>query len=67
MFYFWGYSSAFVIYAALSYFFPATETIIPATIYEDSDVASTGSFQEDKAESDTPDEKKTIQVESSSV
>lgn len=67
MFYFWGYSSAFLVYAGLSHFFPAPETIIPATIYEDSDVISAGSFDEDKAESEEPNEKKTVEVESSAV
>jgi NCS1 family nucleobase:cation symporter-1 len=68
MFYFWGYSSAFVVYAGLSYFFPAPETCVPATIYEDSDVISAGSFHgdgEDRAGSE--DEKKVVEVESSAV
>jgi nucleobase:cation symporter-1, NCS1 family len=64
MFYFWGYTSAFVVYAGLSYFFPAEETQIPATIYDDdTDVVSA----EDKGESDTPDEKKTYEVDASPV
>jgi NCS1 family nucleobase:cation symporter-1 len=67
MFYFWGYTSAFIVYAGLSHFFPAPETIIPATIYEDSDVISAGSFQEGKAEFDMSDEKKAVAVESSVV
>ena len=67
MFYFWGFTSAFLVYAGLSHFFPAPETIIPTTIYEDSDVISAGSLHEDKAESDAADEKKTVEVESSIV
>ena len=64
MFYFWGYTSAFVVYAVLSHFFPAEETQIPETIYDDdTDVVSA----EDKGESDTPDEKKTYEVDSSPV
>ncbi|KAB5511713.1 allantoin permease [Coniochaeta sp. 2T2.1] len=49
MFYFWGYASAFLVYAGLSHFFPAPETIVPATIYEGSDVMTAGSFHEDMA------------------
>jgi NCS1 family nucleobase:cation symporter-1 len=63
MFYFWGYTSAFVVYAALSYFFPAEETKIPAAIYEDTDVISA----EDKADSDTHEDKKGLEVTSSPV
>lgn len=63
MFYFWGYTSAFLVYVALSYFFPATETQIPATIYDDTDVIS-GDADKD---SDLPDEKLGEKVESSPV
>jgi len=63
MFYFWGYTSAFVVYVVLSYFFPATETQIPATIYDDTDVIS-GEVDKD---SDLPDEKLGGKVESSPV
>jgi NCS1 family nucleobase:cation symporter-1 len=38
MFYLWGFSSAFVVYITLSHFFPAEETLIPATIHEDIEV-----------------------------
>ena len=38
IFYFWGYGSAFLVYVALNHFFPATETLIPATIHEDEQV-----------------------------
>jgi NCS1 family nucleobase:cation symporter-1 len=64
MFYFWGYTSAFVVYAALSHFFPAEETKIPATIYDDGDVIS---GEGEKADSDTPDEKKGYEVNASPV
>lgn len=53
MFYFWGYTSAFVVYVVLNYFWPAPETHIPATIYDDGDVIS-GEADKD---SDLPDEK----------
>ena len=67
MFYLWGYSSAFVVYCLLCHFFPAKETIIPATIYDDSDVVSGQSVEED-GESDGPEkEKKAMDVESSPV
>ena len=33
MFYLWGYTSAFLIYWALSHFFPPTETLLTQTIY----------------------------------
>jgi NCS1 family nucleobase:cation symporter-1 len=35
MFYIWGFTSAFTAYCLLSHFFPATETLIPATLHED--------------------------------
>jgi NCS1 family nucleobase:cation symporter-1 len=38
MFYLWGFSSAFLVYITLSHFFPAEETLIPATIHEDIEV-----------------------------
>ena len=50
-FYFWGYTSAFLVYAGLSYFFPAPETHISETIYDDGDVIS----GEEKADSDVPE------------
>jgi len=50
-FYFWGYTSAFVVYALLSHFFPAPETHIPAVIYDDGDIIS----GEEKADSDVPE------------
>jgi nucleobase:cation symporter-1, NCS1 family len=64
MFYFWGYTSAFVVYAGLSYFFPAEETKIPATIYDDDDVISA---EVEKADSDTPDDKKGYEINASPV
>ncbi|TAQ89492.1 hypothetical protein B7494_g2156 [Chlorociboria aeruginascens] len=42
MFYLWGFSSAFVIYCVLSKFWPATETLIPKSIYEDEDTVLNG-------------------------
>ncbi|KAM0275868.1 hypothetical protein ACHAQH_007340 [Verticillium albo-atrum] len=38
IFYFWGFTSAFVVYVGLSYIFPAKETLIPETIYDDGHV-----------------------------
>jgi len=65
MFYFYGYSSAFVVYAALCYFFPESGTHVPATIFDDSDVISAGS---EKGESDGAlDEKKSLGVQASPV
>ncbi|KAK0648026.1 allantoin permease [Cercophora newfieldiana] len=64
MFYFWGYTSAFVVYCVLSHFFPAEETKIPATIYDDGDVISA---EVEKADSDTPDEKKGYEIDASPV
>ncbi len=40
IFYIWGFFSAFIVYSALGLLFPAPETLIPATIHEDSDVIS---------------------------
>ncbi|KAK3690534.1 allantoin permease [Podospora appendiculata] len=63
MFYFWGYTSAFVIYSVLNYFFPNPDTKIPTTIYDDEEIVEA----EDK-DSDTPvDEKKGSEVETSPV
>lgn len=36
--YLWGFTSAFVLYYALSKFFPATETLLDACIYEDNEM-----------------------------
>ncbi|KAK1753665.1 allantoin permease [Echria macrotheca] len=64
MFYFWGYTSAFVVYSALNYFWPHPETKIPAAIYDDTDVIS----GEEKADSDTADySKNKMEVETSPV
>ena len=38
MFYFWGYSSAFLVYTVLSHFWPEKNTDVSATIYEDDDI-----------------------------
>lgn len=38
MFYIWGFCSAFATYCTLSYFFPAKETLLEKTIYDDTDV-----------------------------
>jgi len=46
-FYLWGFSSAFVIYSVLSKVFPCPETLISATIHEDSDVISGTEFKSD--------------------
>ncbi|KAK3319511.1 allantoin permease [Cercophora scortea] len=63
MFYFWGYTSAFVVYSVLNYFFPNPDTKIPTTIYDDEEIVEA----EDK-DSDTPvDEKKGSEVETSPV
>ncbi len=50
MFYLWGYTSAFLVYSLLCYFFPAQETIIPATIYDDTDIVSTESVEKSDPE-----------------
>lgn len=67
MFYFWGYTSAFVVYITLSHFFPAPETHVPATIYEDTDVISVA--EDEKGDSELGEEKKAqgVAVESSAV
>lgn len=38
MFYFWGYSSAFLVYGLLGYFWPEKSTEVAATIYGDDDI-----------------------------
>jgi len=40
VFYLWGYGSAFLVYVVLSKVFPATETLILATIHEDEQVVN---------------------------
>ena len=35
MFYFYGFTSAFVVYCSLSYFFPATSTMMSRVMYDD--------------------------------
>lgn len=62
MFYFWGYSSAFVVYSVLCYFWPDESTMVSATIYDDSDVISAGSVDIEKGDSDSPDLKKDMEV-----
>lgn len=37
MFYIWGFTSAFLTYITLSYFFPAKETLIEKSIYDDTE------------------------------
>jgi len=54
MFYLWGFTSAFVLYSLLGKFFPAEETLIPATIHEDADVLSAVEYKYDS--SHTPEE-----------
>lgn len=67
MFYFWGYSSAFISYSLLSYFFPSPETMVEATIYEDSEIVSAASINDDKGDSDILDEKKLTEFKSEEV
>ena len=47
IFYLWGFTSAFVIYCGLSKLFPASETLIPASIHEDPDVISAADYKGD--------------------
>lgn len=47
MFYLYGFTSAFVIYAALSHFFPATETLIPESITEEIEVIGGVEYRND--------------------
>ncbi len=62
MFYFWGYSSAFVVYSLLSYFWPAEDTMVAHTILDDSDVMEGSAVDEEKGDSDGPEEKKAIEA-----
>ncbi|KAM0331309.1 hypothetical protein ACHAQA_002979 [Verticillium albo-atrum] len=64
MFYFWGFTSAFVVYVVLSYVFPAKETLIPETIYDDGDVIEGMRRAEGRSgDSDSAHEKSNIDVE----
>ena len=58
MFYIWGFTSAFSIYCLLSYFFPATETLIPATIHEDIETMNGVEYKNDGLH--TPVEVRTV-------
>jgi nucleobase:cation symporter-1, NCS1 family len=55
MFYFWGYTSAFVVYCVLCHIWPEKDTMIPATIYDDSEVIDGRS---DERSLEVPDEKR---------
>ena len=45
MFYIWGFTSAFLIYSVLGKLFPARETLIEATIHEDTDMISSVEYK----------------------
>lgn len=47
MFYLYGFTSAFVGYAVLSHFFPATETLVPKTITEEIEVIGGVEYRND--------------------
>ncbi|RDW64137.1 hypothetical protein BP5796_10639 [Coleophoma crateriformis] len=47
MFYLYGFTSAFLTYTALSHFFPAHDTLIPATIHDDAVVISAVDYEGD--------------------
>ena len=67
MFYFWGYTSAFVVYSLLCHFFPAKETLLEGTIYEDSDIISAASFGKEDGSEGPIDEKKISEVHDGEV
>jgi nucleobase:cation symporter-1, NCS1 family len=59
MFYFWGYTSAFLVYVLLSYVWPDRESQVEATIYGDAEVISAGSVAEGRiSDPELGDEKK---------
>jgi nucleobase:cation symporter-1, NCS1 family len=64
MFYFWGYTSAFVVYCVLCHFWPEEDTMIAATIYDDGESVD-GGFEERSL--DPPDEKKVAGVHETKV
>ena len=47
MFYLWGFTSAFVIYSLLGKFFPAEETFVAATIYDDTEIVGGVEYKND--------------------
>ncbi|KAM0498364.1 hypothetical protein ACHAPB_006418 [Verticillium nonalfalfae] len=63
MFYFWGFTSAFVVYVVLSLVFPAKETLIPETIYDDGEVLE-GTYgpNERSGDTDSAHEKSPVDV-----
>ena len=67
-FYLYGFTSAFLVYAGLSHFFPATETLIESTIYEDE---ATAGIEYKEGESPVAgsdeDEKRVVKDESHAV
>lgn len=63
MFYFWGFGSAFIVYCALSWLFPARETMVEETIYDDGQVLESGHGTDpDGTEYDSSEEKDTERV-----
>lgn len=58
MFYFWGFGSAFAVYCTLSWLFPARETQINETIYDDGQILEAAQTPEvDGTEYDSSEEK----------
>lgn len=45
--YIWGLLSAAIIYFLLSYFFPASETLIPETIHDDDQILDGVDYSDD--------------------
>jgi nucleobase:cation symporter-1, NCS1 family len=65
MFYFWGYTSAFLSYSALCHFFPAEGTYVSATIHDDRDVIEAA--DEKTGDSDSQNEKKANDITETQV
>jgi len=66
-FYLYGFTSAFVVYAALSHFFPAKETLIDHNIYEDENIAGVEYDERSEGNGSVDDEKKAVKDTSLAV
>ena len=64
MFYFWGYTSAFVVYCVLCHFWPEKDTMIAATIFTDGELVDGRSEERSLDESE---EKKATGVHETKV
>lgn len=66
MYYLWGFTSAWVVYWALSRVWPAEETLIKATIHEDENIIVDGTSLEEYSEKNNGFEESIVKGEKQS-